>query len=376
MTIHKQYEKFLEEQAHVKDSTRNLIRSRLRTFPDPDKLNAAHFRKRMKKVSPSTVKHEVTLARRWLKWAGRDTADLSRDKLKLPRIEDSVTVEDLYSKEELNGIFKACLNTRDRAMLEVLYESAARAAELLSMTWQNTTFNEDNTATIIIKGKTGTRPVPLYESVPALKSWLQVHPTGKGSVWVSLLRPHQLITTRQLYEVVQKAIERADIKRTVKRIIHNFRHSRATELVRLGVRGQALSKLLGWTKKSNMEATYVHLSTEDVTNEVHAKVFGIATRKEEITRLLESSTCPRCKTQNDQNARVCSKCNMPLSDDAIVKALQQQEQKREEIEQMIQERVDEAMQGIVQSLKSTKILKELAVALAKEMKEEPASTDS
>ena len=132
--IHADYEGFLEDQAHVKPTTLNLMRSRLRGFPDPDRLNAAFFRKRMKKVSPSTIKHEVELGKRFLKWAGRDTADLSRDRLKLPRVEDSVTVEDLYSKEELNGIFKSCLNTRDRAMIEVLYESAARAAELLSMT--------------------------------------------------------------------------------------------------------------------------------------------------------------------------------------------------------------------------------------------------
>ncbi len=323
--IHREYESFIEEQAHVKDSTRKLNRTRFRTFPDPDKLDAAHFRKRMKKVAPATIKHEVALARRWLKWAGRDITFLDRDNLKLPRIEDSVTVEDLYSKDELNEIFKSCLNTRDRAMLEVLYESAARAAELLSMTWQNTTFNEDNTATIIIKGKTGTRLVPLYESVPALKAWLHVHPTGDGAVWTSLIRPFHLIRTRQLYEVMQMAIERVGITRKVKRIVHNLRHTRITELVRLGIHGQALSKLVGWTKRSNMEAVYVHLSTEDVKNELHAKVFGIATKREKPRPLLESMTCPRCKTHNDQTARICSDCSMPLSNDAIVQALEKQE---------------------------------------------------
>jgi len=327
-----EYEDYLEQQAHVKPITLEMMRSRFRAFPEPDKLDASHFRKRMKDRSPSTIKAEVELARRFLKHSGRDSAILDRDVLKLPRVEDSVTVEDLYSKEDLTAIFKACLNTRDRAMLEVLYESASRAGELISMTWENTAFNGDNTATIIIKGKTGTRKVPLYESVPALVAWKNVHLTGKGPVWVALRSPHRQIGTRQLYETVLRAIERAELKRDVKRIVHNFRHTRATELVRRGVRGQVLSKLMGWTKKSNMEAIYVHLSTEDVTNEVHSKVFGIASKRAEPKPLLESTTCPRCKAKNDNHARMCSECNMPLSNDAIMKALNEQGKKDDRTE--------------------------------------------
>ena len=70
---------------------------------------------------------------------------------------------------------------------------------------------------------------------------------------------------------------------------------------------------------------------------------------------------------------------MPLSDDAIVAALQQQERKREEIEQLVQERVREEMEIVVeaftaaiQDIKSTKTLRDLAVAFAKKLKEESA----
>ncbi|MCK4483773.1 MAG: tyrosine-type recombinase/integrase, partial [Candidatus Thorarchaeota archaeon] len=240
-----------------------------------------------KLLSPATIKIEVVLAKRFLKHSGRDTSSLEKDKLKLPRAEETITVADLYSKDELAAILNACIHTRDRAMLEVLYESAARASELLSMTFKNMTFNEDGTATIIISGKTGTRPVPLYQSVPALKAWLEVHPIGKGPIWTRLRRPHKPLTSRQSYGVLQQALDRAGVVGK-KRIVHMMRHTRATELVRLGIRGQVLSKFMGWTKKSNMEAIYVHLSTEDVTNELHAKVFGFATRKETRKPLLES----------------------------------------------------------------------------------------
>ena len=368
--LHLEYERYLKDQTHIKASSMKLLRAMLKNFPAPDKLAGAWFRKRMKAVTPSTIKGEVSLAKRFLKWSGRDTSDLERGKLKLPRVEETITVKDLYTKENLAAILRNCNNTRDRAMIEVLYESAARAAELLSMTFEDIAINEDGTATIIISGKTGTRPVPLYESVPALRTWLNVHPTGEGPIWITLKRPYGVIGGRHLHHIIQQALDGAGIKGK-KKLVHMMRHTRATELVRLGVRGQVLSKLMGWTKRSDMEAVYVHLSTEDVTNEIHAKVFGLGIKREAKRPVLESMIClnDECKTKNDPSAKICIRCNWPLSNDEIANVLRKREQKREEIERMIQERVDEAMQGLVQSLKSTKTLKDLAVALAKEMRE-------
>jgi len=365
----------LSDQTHVSSSTLRLLRTRLNAFPGLDELNTEWFRERMKRVSPQTVKQELTLARRVLKWSERDITDLER--VKVPRIKDSVTVEDLYTKEELEAIFRACSHTRDRALFEVLYESAVRASELLTMKFENTTFNDDGIAIITVKGKTGTRQVPIFESTPILRAWMDVHPQGKGRIWVSTNRPHHPLSYSQLHHLTRQTIDCANLKRDKKKIVHMFRHTRATELVRLGVRGQSLSKFMGWTKRSNMEAIYVHLSTQDVNNEMRSKVFDLDTEETTPRPLLSSMTCPRCQTKNDQNARICSKCSMPLSDDAIVAALEQQEQKREEIEQMVQERVREEMERVVQSftaaiqgIKSTKTLKDLAVAFAREMNKE------
>jgi len=319
-----EYERYLKDQTHVKPSTLHLLRAKLRVFPAPDSLTRAWFKQRMKEVSPATIKGEVALAKRFLKWSGCDTSDLEKDRLKLPKIEDTVTVKDLYTRKELAVIFQNCNNTRDRAMLEVLYESAARATELLSMTFENTTFDEDGSATTIMSGKTGTREIPLYESVPALRAWLNVHPTGKGLIWIRLIQPSAVIGARHLHHIMELTLDRAGIKGK-KKLVHMMRHTRATELVRLGIHGQSLSKFMGWTKKSNMEATYIHLSTEDVKNEFHTKIFKTKGKREASKPLLESMICPRCSTKNDQNTRFCSKCSMPISNDAIVQAFDKQE---------------------------------------------------
>lgn len=381
--LHREYEAFLKEQTHVKASTLNLMRIKLSIFPTPAKLSGDWFRDRMKEVSPSTIKTEVVLAKRFLKWAGRDTSELERDRLKLPRIKDAVTVEDLYTKKEIAAIFKACLNTRDRALLEVLYETGARAGEVLSMKWEGVSFGKsDNLTSIFVTGKTDTRKTYIKAGAPSLKAWLEVHPTGKGPIWCRLRPPHTVIIPRHLYGIVEHALARAGIKNKT-RIVHLFRHTRVSELINRGIHGQQLNRIMGWTKKSNMEATYAHLSTEDVENDLNNKMYDGETEREKPKPLLESMVCPRCKSKNKQDARICSKCNMPLSNDAIMQALQQQEEMEKEIEQMVQERVDESMDRVVQAftaaiqdIKDTKTLKDLAVVFAKKMKEESASIDS
>jgi integrase/recombinase XerD len=323
MSLAKEYENFLADQTHVAPLTLKVMRTTLERFPSPDRLDAKWFRKRMKSVRPATVKGEIKLAKQVLTFLDQDTDELSH--VKIPRAEFTVTVEDLYTKDELTAIFSSCHETRDRAMLEVLFESATRAREFLSMTFENLTLNDDKTATVIVRGKTGTRQVPIFESVPALIAWCNVHPVGKGAIWTELRSPHRSLTYSGLYQLVKKKVKAARLKRPKRKLVHMFRHTRITELVKLGVRGQMLSKLVGWTKSSNMESVYVHLSTADVENEVRAKVFGLGPEEKEPEPLLKSTICPRCKSKNDQEARVCPECGLPLSNDAIIAVIEQGE---------------------------------------------------
>ncbi len=295
----------------------------MKNVPSPDKITVVWWRKESKRLAPKTAQARRSIIFQALRFLGREEQIEELRKVKLARVPDSVTVEDLYTKEELALIFQHCRNPRDRAMLQVLYEGAFRAGELLSMTFKNIQFEEDGTATVIVSGKTGTRQVPLFASVPALREWMNHHPTGKGAMWVRLRGRFGdgPLGWSGLYITVQTVLKNADIK-SKKKLVHMFRHTRITELVRLGVRGQTLHKLVGWTKKSNMEAVYVHLSSDDVMNEVRTKVFGLEKDEEQQEPSIKPLKCPRCQEVNEPSARYCSKCNMPVSQDAIVQELE------------------------------------------------------
>lgn len=319
MKLNSQYNKFYDAQLQLKESSRKLLYRRLLNLPAPDDLTKEWFQKRVKAIAPSTARYDKTIILQVLEFLKRhEQAEIIKS-VKLPRVEATVTVEDLYTQEELNRIFAVPHNTRDRALLQVLYESACRISELLSMTFKNTSLHDDGTASIIVSGKTGTRQIPLFHSVPMLRDWLNVHPSGKERVWVSLRSPYNPMPRPRVYTMVAGTLEKAKVK-DKKRIIHMFRHTRITELVKLGIRGPSLWKLVGW-KSGKMELVYIHLSTEDVENEMRSKVFGLEVDESHTQPNLEHIDCIRCGYHNEPQARYCSKCNTPIGKEAILQAL-------------------------------------------------------
>jgi len=341
--LKKEYLEYLNKKTKLKPTTRKDQEIILKNFPPIGKLNAAYFRSLMKKKKDSgedkysafTIWKRYGLAKRVLEFHGieHDLDTLKKDDLPSLHDKEPVTQKDLYTSDELKRMFAACKNSRDRALLEMLYESAARASELISLQVEDIKFgNDPNNGphySITVVGKTGTRTIPMGHSVVALRALLNVHPLlkdrsrddYKGPLFVSATGTHRQIIRNHLYLIVKAALEDAGI--TGKRkIVHMFRHTRATELVKLGVRGQALSKFMGWTKKSDMEATYIHLSTADMENEIAEKVYGRPVI-EKRGQLVETKMCPSCNQDMlDMGAVFCPVCGFPLTEEGVKKSEQ------------------------------------------------------
>ncbi|MHB1909155.1 MAG: tyrosine-type recombinase/integrase [Nitrososphaerales archaeon] len=82
--------------------------------------------------------------------------------------------DDILTPEERARMKACCLNPRDKAMFETLYETAARPKEFLAPLKSDIGFDSDSGQVHIKKGKTGyPRDITLVqEAFPLLRSWI------------------------------------------------------------------------------------------------------------------------------------------------------------------------------------------------------------
>ncbi len=82
----------------------------------------------------------------------------------------------LLTKQDIEKLLKACENSRDRAIIALLFESGCRRGELLSMRICDIEFNSNGLKATFPKSKTGKRTVQLVYSASFIRQFLEDHP--------------------------------------------------------------------------------------------------------------------------------------------------------------------------------------------------------
>ncbi|MBS3054766.1 MAG: tyrosine-type recombinase/integrase [Candidatus Aenigmarchaeota archaeon] len=233
--------------------------------------------------------------------------------------------EELLTKEEIKKMAEACDSVRDRAFVLVLYDSACRLGEMLSLRIKHCTFDEHG-AILMVDGKTGQRRVRLINSSPDLKEWLNNHPhrdDPDAHLWVSVGRKNfgKPMSQVGIQHRILIIATRAEIKKYVHP--HLFRHSRLTDLAKSGFNEAQLRKFAGWAGSSKMAAVYIHLSGQDIDDKL-LEINGIKKVEPKDNGTLKPKDCPRCGKLNPATFKVCQKCWMPLD----LKTVMEIEEKR------------------------------------------------
>lgn len=221
--------------------------------------------------------------------------------------------EDLLTQEEVEALLNECRNTRDRALIAVLYESGMRRGELLNLRIKNISFDENGTVVTIPDGKTGARRIRLVFATSFIREWLAVHPNKnrESFVFCSTREPFDVMSYDTVRHQLQNIAKRAGIQKRVNP--HSFRHARATHLAEHLTEAQ-MKTYLGWTAGSNMAAVYVHLSGKNIDNAI-LKMNGIEIDETHADGF-KVGRCPRCKELNPEADLFCGKCGMPLKQEA------------------------------------------------------------
>ena len=145
----------------------------------------------------------------------------------------------------------AGLATRDRAIIELLYGSGIRRAELADLNLDDVDFG-NRVAMVTGKGNK-RRMVPLTEaSVVAMQSYLHVRPASNDRAFF-LSNRNARLGLRQVWKIVKDYAAQSGIDRAT---THAMRHSFATHFIEGGGDLSALQRLLG---HANIATTQIYI---------------------------------------------------------------------------------------------------------------------
>jgi integrase/recombinase XerD len=204
-------------------------------------------------------------------------------------------------------------------------------------------------AEVVVNGKTGTRPIPLINSIPYLKDYLdhehpqQTNPnsplicgTGKG------LGRH--IHSRRIYniydeykkQIFPKLLESPNVLPEDKQKIRELlkkpwnpyirRHSAITEKSRI-LKEHVLRQHCGWTPGSQMHLKYLHYFGNE-SNESLLEAYGLIDKGIQFDQL-RPKMCPNCSEPCMQDGRFCPRCRMVLTYDAYSETIEEKIKKNQ-----------------------------------------------
>lgn len=175
----------------------------------------------MQKTSPAYLNLIRTILKYFFKWLYQsdDAYPECVRWIKVRPIRRELDPRDILTEEDVYKLIRAAPNTRDKALIHVLYETGARINELQRRLIKDISFEyigEDTpilTALLFIPsrgrgiGKEQGKFLRLIDSAPILHSWINEHPNPRPDqpLWVSL---HSHFGERLSRSTIRKMLKR------------------------------------------------------------------------------------------------------------------------------------------------------------------------
>jgi integrase/recombinase XerD len=242
---------------------------------------------------------------------------------------------DLWSAEDIIIFVKYCPSIKIKCYLMVAIDSSCRPHEISKLKVKDVAFKQiegKHYAEILVNGKTGSRHIPLINSIPYVKEWLDSHPikSNPNSYFICALSKglgHRVTTdslnkTFHSYktEYFPKLLNNPDVPQKDKDIItallnkpfnpYIFRHTALTEKSKI-LKEHILRQHAGWSISSDMPQRYLHYFNNESSDSI-LEAYGL---KPSVTQKdkLKPVSCPNCGTDNKIDSKFCSSCKLALT---------------------------------------------------------------
>ena len=167
---------------------------------------------------------------------------------------------------EMECLRMACITSRDKAIVEVLYSTGCRVSELIRIKVSDIDFEKRE---VRLFGKGKKHRIAYLNARATLNIRLFIGNRGYESeyVFTSDKKPHGALSARTVEDTIKRLGESAGI--TVKVFPHRIRHTTATDALRKGMPIEQVQQLLGHEKiETTLEYAKVN---RDELKEKHAK---------------------------------------------------------------------------------------------------------
>lgn len=231
----------------------------------------------------TSINYYLIALRNFLNYfADRDITALPAEKVKLFPEKKEKNIKFL-NLEQIQALLNApdetsLVGLRDKAILETLFSTGLRVAELVSLNRHQIkldNLNDDLEINIIGKGNR-IRPVYLSpRALLAIKNYLEKRQDDEEALFISLKGPktkdHRL-TTRSVENIVKKYVDKAGI--SIPASPHTLRHSFATDLLMQGVDLRIVQEFLGHKNIATTQI-YTHITNKrlkDIHKKYHSNI--------------------------------------------------------------------------------------------------------
>jgi integrase/recombinase XerD len=272
----------------------------------------------------------VVYLKRFFKWNGNPEAMAGIRQLKRKE-KSAYKPSDLWTQEEDLIFFKYCPSKKYSCYHAVARDSSCRPSELLRVKVKDVVFKMSGNkqyAEILVNGKTGPRHIPLINSIPYLKDWIDNHPEKNNPNAYLFAENRKMISSTGVRNYYKKTLRPyfaslKDIPLEDKNVIKELlqkpwnpyiqRHTSLTGKSKI-LKEHVLRQHAGWSINSKMPQVYLHYFGNE-SNEAILEAYGLKP-KEQQTNKLQPVTCSNCGEQNKIDSKFCFKCRMVLSYDA------------------------------------------------------------
>ena len=273
---------------------------------------------------------------------------------------------DLWTEEDDSLFLKYCPSPRDRCYHAMAGDLAARPHEMLKLKIKDVVFkltpDKKQYAEVLVNGKTGNRSLPLINSIPYIKDWINQHPQSgnPNSILLcgfgkSLGRTIRITSINTIYrnykhDFFPKLLDDPNVpfedKQKIKVLLKKpwnpyiRRHSALTEKSAL-LKEHHLRQFAGWSPRSNMHLKYLHFFGNE-SNKSLLEAYGIVSKDQKLSDSLRPKQCPNCNEPNKPEGKFCARCRMVLTYNAYNETLEKQQEKESEV-QRLQEKYEQDM---------------------------------